>query len=814
MYLLSLLCATAILPQHSNVVLPLPLPSDFADNHTEAADNNQQQQPNIAAELGVKNSDLDTDWKTADNVFESSINRSGSVPEFWNQNQKVSTYTFAALIQKCILDVALQSKSIIICLVLMISAFLLVTQILLATLNTPDDEDQVGGLKELLIKIITRNSNSSGKTELAELEDIVRLVFTAINSLKIIEFCESIWIVRYIAIAAIMFCPALGCAKLWSIAHRRLEARAADVICKEVIDVLYAPQRNKFRRQHIKMFTGIGSAAGAGSLATISVRGLELLIVIAATLLSSTIVWQLLQLRASWQTLIFPKLNVIQGWLDAIVVPRSDTPTMNAIYQTLWVIPRVIIFSISVLISAIKTTIDQSAAKLLVVMNAPDIMYATTLTGNIESSLSVVITNNTSTNTIYYQRWGTLALQGTITVLVVSLLGMFIMPVLLRNEIAGIEESPFEQTKKNICQSYDALCVTNTLGRMYDILSKTAVRTEKTSYTKTKVCIVLYALACAVVAAHYFELITGMVMMSLVRIATVCVPVWAALITILMMITYLRNFMNFARKYASVFDVTMLQPNDLQQYDIVNPITCITFSDVVMGHRPEKCNIRIKQLSFNAGNSYAFTGANGAGKSTIARVLAGQFPKLISGHVILWFEDGTGIPINQARFSHLLKWVYCLDANEQLPENSTIRDFIHTYAPQTSDTEIFNALSKLGLWQRIVPSGLTDTATITGACNTVMVPSTFSGGEKNQLLLTALSCAKNKILVSDENSDSVEKGKQYKTVQYLTETAEANRCVLLFISHSNTVNEHPSVAPLHMTASGETKGGKPDTTCL
>lgn len=220
------------------------------------------------------------------------------------------------------------------------------------------------------------------------------------------------------------------------------------------------------------------------------------------------------------------------------------------------------------------------------------------------------------------------------------------------------------------------------------------------------------------------------------------------------------------------YEPKMKQRNNLTV--IKEPI--IEFKNVNFSYPKSKLNVLKKMnLRINYGEKIAFVGKNGAGKSTIIKLLCRLY-ECNSGNIELngHLYDEYNLNILRSVFGIIFQEMQFFSYS--IAENILMRPFANF---DEDEKLVFDALKFVGLYEKVInlPMGIHTPLTREFQDNGVI----FSGGEFQKLILARIYVSKCKILILDEPSsylDAVAEKQIFDSVLKLS-----NNKTLILISH-------------------------------
>jgi ATP-binding cassette subfamily B protein len=192
----------------------------------------------------------------------------------------------------------------------------------------------------------------------------------------------------------------------------------------------------------------------------------------------------------------------------------------------------------------------------------------------------------------------------------------------------------------------------------------------------------------------------------------------------------------------------------------------ITFENVSFGYNPETLVLHDVNLEIAPGESVAFVGPTGAGKSTMAK-LANRFYDPTSGRVLV-----DGIDIRTVTLNSLRSQLGVVPQEPFLFAGS-IRTNLSFGHPEATDEDIETAIDVVGLRELVdrLPEGL-DTAVHERG-------QTLSAGERQQLALARAFLARPRVLILDEATSSLDLRSETVIERALDRLLEGRSAILI-----------------------------------
>jgi ATP-binding cassette subfamily B protein len=192
----------------------------------------------------------------------------------------------------------------------------------------------------------------------------------------------------------------------------------------------------------------------------------------------------------------------------------------------------------------------------------------------------------------------------------------------------------------------------------------------------------------------------------------------------------------------------------------------ITLDDVTFGYNPAQPVLHDVSLHVNAGETFAFVGSTGAGKSTIAKLIT-RFYDPSAGRVLV-----DGIDLREVTFESLRRQLGVVPQEPFLFAGS-IRENISFAQPEATEEEIMEACRAVGIEDLIerLPMGL-DTP-----CHERGI--TLSSGERQLLALARAFLAQPRVLILDEAMSNLDLGTESKVERALDVLLEGRTAILI-----------------------------------
>jgi ATP-binding cassette subfamily B protein len=192
----------------------------------------------------------------------------------------------------------------------------------------------------------------------------------------------------------------------------------------------------------------------------------------------------------------------------------------------------------------------------------------------------------------------------------------------------------------------------------------------------------------------------------------------------------------------------------------------ITFDHVTFGYDPSRPVLHDVNLEITPGESVAFVGPTGAGKSTLAK-LANRFYDATEGRVLV-----DGIDVRSVTLRSLRSQLGVVP-QEPFLFAGTIRTNLCFGRPDATDADIDEAIELVGLGELIarLPQGLATMVHERGQ--------TLSAGERQLLALARAFLARPRVLILDEATSSLDLRSETVIERALDKILEGRTAILI-----------------------------------
>ena len=233
------------------------------------------------------------------------------------------------------------------------------------------------------------------------------------------------------------------------------------------------------------------------------------------------------------------------------------------------------------------------------------------------------------------------------------------------------------------------------------------------------------------------------------------------------------NTFREAEASLNVFDEILKSPIERkpEHPEQLGAIKTITFDDVSFKHLTAS-NYALSHVTFDVhrGETIAFVGPSGAGKTTLVKLLVGLYPPQ-SGRVL--YNDTSA---NEIDVDELRERIGFVTQDTQL-FSGTIRENLLFVNPSATDTECMEVLQKASCQSLLAraPQGL-DTVIGEGGVK-------VSGGEKQRLSIARALLRRPHLLVFDEATSSLDSLTEEEITKTIREVSEGSDLITVLIAH-------------------------------
>lgn len=233
-----------------------------------------------------------------------------------------------------------------------------------------------------------------------------------------------------------------------------------------------------------------------------------------------------------------------------------------------------------------------------------------------------------------------------------------------------------------------------------------------------------------------------------------------------------QQYNTFQQGHASIYKLRNLLSTEpsVREQEAAQPLPAIqgeiVFDDVSFSYEPGVEVLSHVDLRIAPGETVAFVGATGAGKSTIAKLVA-RFYDPTNGRVLIDGHDLRDVTIRSLRRQ------LGVVPQEPFLFAGTVRQNLVFANPEASDQELADAVGRVGLQDLVdrLPSGLDTPVHERGQ--------SLSSGERQLIALTRAFLAHPRVLVLDEATSNLDLKSEAKIEAALDVLLEARTAVLV-----------------------------------
>lgn len=208
-----------------------------------------------------------------------------------------------------------------------------------------------------------------------------------------------------------------------------------------------------------------------------------------------------------------------------------------------------------------------------------------------------------------------------------------------------------------------------------------------------------------------------------------------------------------------------LEPADLTD-------SSIEFQDVCFSYRPGEPVLNHLSFKVHAGEKATLVGINGAGKTTVVKLLCG-FYQPDSGRILIGGKD-----IRSLRKADLQKLFSAVFQDVYIPPFTVAENVSMQEADKTDKRRVRDCLAKAGLWEKI---SMCEKGMDTPMTKEITDGLVLSGGQQQKLLLARALYKDAPILILDEPTAALDAIAESQTYQQFYQTARQK--TTLYISH-------------------------------
>lgn len=198
----------------------------------------------------------------------------------------------------------------------------------------------------------------------------------------------------------------------------------------------------------------------------------------------------------------------------------------------------------------------------------------------------------------------------------------------------------------------------------------------------------------------------------------------------------------------------------------------IEFQDVCFSYRAGEPVLNHLNFKVRAGEKAALVGVNGAGKTTIVKLLCG-FYKPDSGRILIGGQD-----IGRLRKKDLQKLFSAVFQDIYIPPLTVAENVSMQESDKTDKSRVRECLAKAGLWEKI---SMCEKGMDTPMTKEITDGIVLSGGQQQKLLLARALYKNAPILILDEPTAALDPIAESQTYEQFQKTASHK--TTLYISH-------------------------------
>ena len=209
----------------------------------------------------------------------------------------------------------------------------------------------------------------------------------------------------------------------------------------------------------------------------------------------------------------------------------------------------------------------------------------------------------------------------------------------------------------------------------------------------------------------------------------------------------------------------------------------LTVSNVAFEYLPGRPVVAGISLEVGIGERFALVGPTGAGKSTLAKLMARLYDPTVGAVTF------AGVDLRQATNASLRQRIVVVP-QEGFLFSGTIRDNLRIARADATDADIFEALTNIGVLDHFLgfPEGLDTEVRERG--------SRLSGGERQLVALARAALVDPSVLVLDEATSNLDPGTEAE-VEHALEALMSSRTVIVVAHRLSTVRRADRIAVIN-----------------